>query len=106
MVASDRSLRGHVLKLQKPKPRIGMLKYNYLCRVVEERNTLPKHVAEAVSLSVFKQNCQLTCIVVNHKCILSFLCVFGINVPYIAYKGCTLLPLLYVYYVFCVGKKI
>ena len=52
---SDRSLRGHALKLHKLKPRTDMLRHNCFFRVVEEWNTLPKYVAEAVSLSVFKQ---------------------------------------------------
>ena len=53
MVVSDRSQRSHAFKLQKPC--IDMLKYNYFCRLVEEWNTLPKHVAEAVLLPVFKK---------------------------------------------------
>ena len=82
-----------------------MLKYNYFCRVVKDCNTLPKHVAEAVSLFVFKQKLLITCVVVNYNCILSFLCMFGIIAPCMAYKACTLLSLLYMYYVFCVRNK-
>ena len=34
-VVSDRFLRGHALKLLKPKPCTAMLKYKYFCHVVE-----------------------------------------------------------------------
>ena len=78
MVVSDKSLCGHALKLQKPEPLTDMLKYNYFCCVVEEWNTVPKYVAEAVSLSVFKQKLSnlLHCIV-NYNCLLLFLCVWN-----------------------------
>ena len=55
VVTSDRSLRGHAWKLQKPKPRTDMLKYDYFCRVINYWNALPKHVVETKSLPVFKQ---------------------------------------------------
>ena len=55
----DRSLRGHALKLQRPKPRTDMLKFDYVYRVIDVWNSLPAHVVEATSLSVFKQKLSL-----------------------------------------------
>jgi len=51
----NRTLRGHALKLQRPKPRTDMLKFDYVYRVIDDWNALPVAIAEAMSLSIFKQ---------------------------------------------------
>ena len=69
--------------------------HTQFCRVIEVWNTLPKHVAEAVLLSVFKQKLSTHLHCNYSQLYIAFLCVFGISVPCMAYKACTLPPLLH-----------
>ena len=45
----------HCFKLKSVHAKLDSFKYLFLVRVIEPWNNLPKHVAEAGSLTIFKQ---------------------------------------------------
>ena len=51
----DTGLRGHNLKLRKPKFRLEQRKHFFALRVVEPWNSLPESTVNAPSLRVFKK---------------------------------------------------
>ena len=55
ILATDSRLRGHHLKLVKPRARLNARLYSFALRVVRPWNNLPRDVVSAPSLATFKR---------------------------------------------------